>query len=118
MKLRDLFEDHSKNFPKKITLQDARHSLEYREDNFKKRGLGPLLKIVPDVISALPPRSMIEVTWGGDSTEFFYHSGEAWFDAAGKKTDPVKIAKYLKELNDADEPHEFRAMGWVLKDTK
>ena len=119
--LRKLFEENKKiredlvggMYPVKLTVHLARHALEYGLDQFKKLGLGPLRKLVPEIIARMPAGSIIDVSTGGDTIDYFYHNGTAWFDSEGKKTTPEKMTAKLKELNSKEDPHEFKAMGWV-----
>jgi hypothetical protein len=122
--LRQLFEANKKireemvagvKYPTKLTVHLARHALEYGLDQFKKLGVGPLRKLVPEIIARFPAGGIIEVKQGADSVDFFYHNGTGWFDASGKKLTPEKITAQLRELNSPEDPKEFSAMGWVPK---
>ena len=115
MKVRELLEDimAGKRYPVKLNVHLAQHALEYGTSQFKKRGLGPLKKLVPQVILALPVGSIIEVLQGGESVGFYYNNGTAWFDNGGAKVTIEKLTKQLKDMFDPEEPHEFSIMGWV-----
>jgi len=123
MELRRLYEEYKKireeislGYPVKLTPRLARHAIEFGLNEFVKLSLGPLRKLVPQAILALPGGSIIEVQADSETADYYYNNGEAWFTSEGKKITVDKLVTALKDFiapnGEMDKNNLVRAVGW------